>query len=397
MKVKDYEYTHPSDDYIISEERKNEMIKELKDQLRKGTIAHFKILAIGQNDDEYDFLYNWLDENNIKIRGIDGTISGEIPDFEHTPKMGQSYLPEADLTREQEVELFKQLSEGTSKQRQEARDKLIVSNMRLAKWVANWDMINKLGIKEEDKDQMAMIGLIDAVDKFDWTRGNKLSTYACKAIFRRIIREWYMQSPIKARILEQLDDMKMTEEEIQSQLGRSATKEEIAQIMGISVKKVKELQEIRTASNTTSLDEINDSTLQFEEIVEHMDDGDKIQMSDRDGGEYFSDGVYLDEQYAIPFTLKGGTDSQHLVSIKMLKESINEMLDTLTEREADVLRIHFGMYDGRTHSLEEIGAMFGLTGSRIYQIENKAIRKLRHPSRAKKLVDFYTESMGFEI
>lgn len=396
MKVEEYVYKGTNDDYVIPEERQMEMIKKLKDQIRKGTIGHFKILAIGQNDDEYDFLYKWLDEQNITIRGIDGTISGEIPNFEHTPKMGQSYLPEADLTPQRERELFKQLSEGDPKQRKEARDILIIKNMRLAKWVANWKMINELGIQEEDKDQMAMIGLMDAVDKFDWTRENKFSTYACKAISRRIIREWYMQSPIKAHTMEQLDDMHIAEEEIQSQLGRTATIEEIAQIMGVSSKKVREWQAIRSASDTKSFDEIT-ADVKFEDVVGNIGDGDRIQMSDKNEGDYVLDGVYLEEPYALPFSVPGGTDSQYTPSIKILHETINNILDTLTEREADVIRMRFGMYDGNTHTLEECGAVFGVCKDRIRQIENKAIRKMRHPSRAKKVKDFYTENLGWEI
>lgn len=394
MKVEDYEYSYPSEDYEITEERQKKLISELKDQIKKGKIAHFKILAIGQNDEEYDFMYDWLDKNNIIIRGIDGTISGEIPNFEHIPKMGQSYLPEADLTHEEAIELFKQMAGENPKERKSARDKLIVSNMRLAKWVANWEGINALGIQEEDKDQMAMIGLMNAVDKFDWTKGYRFSTYACKAIYRRIVREWYTQNPINARTMEQLDNMKMTEEEFFSQLGRQATKEEIAQIMGISVKKVTELQSIRDSSDTRSLDEISDSKVDFEEVVKHMSDGDRIERADEG---YISEGVYLDEKYAIPYTPRGGIDTQYEFSINALKQQINYLLETLTQREADVLRMRFGMNDGSTHTLEEVAAVFGVTRERIREIENKAIRKMRHPSRAKKIKDFFTEDLGFEI
>lgn len=402
MKVKDYEYSYPSENYQISQERQKEMIKQLKNQIRKDSIAHFKILSIGKNDDEYDFMYDWLDKNHILIRGIDGTISGEILNFEHTPKMGQSYMPDSNLSEGEEMKLFRQLDDfvyGRNKDIKtytQARDKLIISHMRLAKWVANWKGINKLGIPLEEKEQMAYIGLINAVDKFNVAFGNKFSTYACKAIYRRIITEWYCQNPINAHTMEQLDTMQMTEEEIESQLGRKATKQELAQIMGITENKVTELLLIRERNDTVSLDEIETEAEDFEIIADKLDDGDKIQ---EDEEVYFSEGVYLDEEFTVPCKEKEGVDPIYEVTIMSLQQEIDKILGTLTEREADILRLRFGMYDGRTHTQEEVGQIFGITGGRIGVIEQKAIRKLRHPAPAKKVRDFYIdgENLGFEI
>lgn len=197
MRVKDYEYNYAEEEYQITEERKEEILEKLKDCINKNNIAHFKILQIGKNDNEYDYIYETLLEQGVNIRGINGTISGERENFTHISKMTQSYTPPI-LDDDVQQELFWKLRELNQKidagdtslisQRDEVRDNLILSNMRFAKWIANSPYINRFNIPVEDKEQMAMIGLINAVDNFDPTLNFKFSTYAYKPIQHSIIR-----------------------------------------------------------------------------------------------------------------------------------------------------------------------------------------------------------------
>ena len=130
MKSKDYEYIPPEGDYKISENRKQELIKLINNQVRKGFIAHHQILNIGQTDEELDFLYDWLDNNNIEIRGINGTISGEIDNYTHIPKMGQSFMPETLDDAEQE-RLFWELNSFSPQDIQNKNPKYIKTRENL--------------------------------------------------------------------------------------------------------------------------------------------------------------------------------------------------------------------------------------------------------------------------
>ena len=158
MKSNDYEYQIPGEEYQISEKRKEELIKRVKNQIRKGFIAHHQILKIGQNDEELDFLYKWLDDNDIEIRGIDGTSSGEISNYTHISRMGQSFMPEL-LDDDEQEKLFWKLSEFSEKDKEEGsqayldvRNKLIERNMKLARWITSWTSISKIPIPLEDKN-----------------------------------------------------------------------------------------------------------------------------------------------------------------------------------------------------------------------------------------------------
>ena len=398
MKSKDYEYQVPEEEYQISEKRKEELIKKVKSQIRKGFIAHYQILNIGQNDEELDFLYQWLDDNDIEIRGIDGTISGEIPNYTYIPKMEQSFTPEILDDKEQE-KLFWELSEFSQKDKEEGtkayldvRNKLIERNMKLAKWVTSWKGISKISIPLEDKFQMAYIGLVDAVDKFNPSLGYKFSTYATKAIYRRIIREAYREdgeSKQNMIVNEQLAMIPEIEDRILSELGREAKPYEIADILGISLKRVNELQTLRNLREKESLEQISDDRKNVETIIAGLSDTDRIaQLNDE---EYVMDGVYIDEKDTLPegFREEDRVEAKNMT--RALSQSLEKILSTLTLREREVLLLRFGFVDGETRSLEEVGKRFGLTQERIRQIEIKAIRKLRHPSRAKKVKDFYVD------
>ena len=351
------------------DERKNDLLKLGKEEgfLTFEQLAE-ALKGLEMDAESLDDLYNFLNDNNIEVvaeeEPNDEGESGEddlLLDDDILPKNlsindpVRMYLKEIGkislLSLEEELELSKRIEEGD----EEANSRLAESNLRLVVSIAKRYVGRNLGFL--DLIQEGNIGLMKAVDKFDSSKGFKFSTYATWWIRQAITRAIADQAKtirVPVHMVETINKLKRVQRQLTLELNREPTEEELSKKLGIPEDKVREIIKI-------SLDPLSLETPIGEEEDSHLGDFVKDESS------------LSPEEYAIN---------------EVLKDEIAEVLLTLTEREEQVLKLRFGLEDGTCRTLEEVGIIFGVTRERIRQIEAKALRKLRHPSRSKKLKDY---------
>lgn len=304
------------------------------------------VLRITEDDEEEILLEEEEDLENIDLSVPEG-ISIEDPVRMYLKEIGKVPL----LSADEEIDLARRMDEGDP----EAKKRLAEANLRLVVSIAK-RYVGR-GMLFLDLIQEGNLGLIKAVEKFDHTKGFKFSTYATWWIRQAITRAIADQARtirIPVHMVETINKLIRVQRQLLQELGREPTPEEIAVEMDLPVDRVREIQKIsqEPVSLETPIGEEEDSHL-----------GDFIQ----------------DDNVPVP---------AEAAAFTLLKEQLVDVLGTLTEREQKVLRLRFGLDDGRARTLEEVGKEFNVTRERIRQIEAKALRKLRHPSRSRKLKDY---------
>ncbi|WP_455930746.1 RNA polymerase sigma factor RpoD [Priestia aryabhattai] len=359
-------------------------IEQVKDQLteigkKRGVLTYEEIAERMSNfeieSDQMDEYYEYLGEQGVEVMSESEANDADAdPDIQELSKEEEfdlndlsvppgvkindpvrMYLKEIGrvdlLSAEEEINLAKRIEEGD----EEAKRRLAEANLRLVVSIAK-RYVGR-GMLFLDLIQEGNMGLIKAVEKFDYRKGYKFSTYATWWIRQAITRAIADQARtirIPVHMVETINKLIRVQRQLLQDLGREPSPEEIAEDMDLTPEKVREI--LKIAQEPVSLE-----TPIGEEDDSHLGD-------------------FIEDQDAT-------SPSEH-AAYELLKEQLEDVLDTLTDREENVLRLRFGLDDGRTRTLEEVGKVFGVTRERIRQIEAKALRKLRHPSRSKRLKDF---------